>query len=108
MAARALREAGYAVVEATDGLDAWTLFMRQPGRFHVLVTDVVMPRMPGTESAARVHGVRPDLPVLLMTGYTPAELLARGLEAAHGKLLTKPFLPETLLAAVQKALGSEQ
>ena len=105
IAARTLREAGYGVIEATDGVDAWTLFMREPGRFHGLLTDVVMPKMPGTELAARAHRVRPELPVLLLTGYTPAELLARGLEAAHGELLTKPFGPETLLAAVQKLLA---
>jgi CheY-like chemotaxis protein len=49
--------------------------------------------------------LRPELPVLLMTGYTPAELLARGLEAEHGALVTKPFDVETLLAAVRKALA---
>ena len=63
-----------------------------------------MPRMPGTELAARVHDVRPELPVV--SGYTSQDLLARGLEAAHGWLLTKPFSPETLLGAVGKALGT--
>jgi two-component system, cell cycle sensor histidine kinase and response regulator CckA len=100
-----LKAAGYAVVEAGDGLEAWTLFHREPSRYGMLLADVVMPRLPGTELAARVHGVRPELPVLLMTGYTPADLLARGLEATHGDLLTKPFSSETLLKAVWKALG---
>jgi two-component system cell cycle sensor histidine kinase/response regulator CckA len=58
--ARALREAGYTVFEAIDGADAWTMFLRQPGRFDVLLADVVMPRMPGTELAARVHGLVPS------------------------------------------------
>jgi hypothetical protein len=40
-----------------------------------------------------------------MTGYTPTQLLARGLTASHGELLTKPFDTETLWAAVRKALG---
>lgn len=106
VARRCLQTAGHIVVEAGDGLPAWTRFQRQPDAFDVLLTDVVMPRMPGTELAARVHDVRPELPVVLMTGYTPEDLLARGLEASHGWLLTNPFSPETLLGAVGKALGT--
>ena len=106
VARRCLQTAGHIVVEAGDGLPAWTRFQRQPDAFDVLLTDVVMPRMPGTELAARVHDVRPEPPVVLMTGYTPEDLLARGLEASHGWLLTNPFSPETLLGAVGKALGT--
>jgi CheY-like chemotaxis protein len=106
MTARTLEFAGYSVVEARDGMDAWQQFHRQPGRFGALVTDVVMPRITGTELAARVHAVRPELPVVLMTGYTPAELLARGLEASHGTLVTKPFNPATLIDAMRAALGA--
>jgi two-component system, cell cycle sensor histidine kinase and response regulator CckA len=90
LAARTLHDAGYGVVEATDGLQGWVQFERQPNSFSALLTDVVMPRMPGTELAARVHPVRPEWPVLLMTGYTRADLLARGLHATHGELLTSP------------------
>jgi DNA-binding response OmpR family regulator len=94
------------VFEAIDGLDAWTIFMRQPGRFKLLLADVVMPRISGTELAARVRGVRPELPVLLMTGYSTKELLVRGIEAAPGEVVTKPFDADTLIAAVRKAQGA--
>src|SRR5690349_4821283 len=103
--ARVLRNAGYVIVEAQDGLDAWNQFRRQPDRFDLLLTDVVMPKVPGTELAARVHELRPELPVIIMTGYTPTELLKRGLQASHGELLTKPLDPGRLLATVRKALG---
>lgn len=105
VAGRILRDAGYAVVEAADGLQAWTLFLRDPGSFHAVVADVVMPRMPGTELAARIRGRRPELPVLLMSGYTNADLVARGLVEAAGVLVTKPFDGETLVALVERALG---
>jgi len=52
-----------------------------------------------------VHGARPELPVVLMTGCTPTELLARGLQVPHGELLTKPLDSERVLAIVRKALG---
>ncbi|MGN6390699.1 MAG: response regulator [Gemmatimonadales bacterium] len=108
LARRYLRQAGYAVVEAGDGLQAWTRFHRRPDRFDLLLTDVVMPKMPGTDLAARVHELRPELPVLLMTGYTQSDLLARGLQATHGKLVTKPFQGEALVAAVRAALEERQ
>ena len=107
MAARHLREAGYTVVEARDGSEAWQWFQRQPSRIDAVVADVVMPRMTGTELAARLRDERPELPIVLMTGYTPADLLARGLEVSHGEVLTKPFSRETLVAAVRGVLGPE-
>jgi DNA-binding NarL/FixJ family response regulator len=74
-----LREAGYAVIEAVDGLQASTLFLREPSSFDAMVADVVMPRMPGTALAARVRDRRPELPVLLMSAYTGTDLTARRL-----------------------------
>ena len=105
LASRMLREAGYEVIEARSGVEAWTYFQRRPDGVDLLLTDVVMPGVPGTELAARARGVRPSLPILLMSGYTPADLLARGLEASHGQLLTKPFDPTTLLDQVQHAIA---
>jgi CheY-like chemotaxis protein len=94
----------YTVMQALDGFDAWAVFKRQPDAIDLLLTDVVMPGMPGTELAARVHGVRSELPIILMTGYTPAELMARGLEVSHGRVLTKPFSQRELLGSVSRAL----
>jgi two-component system cell cycle sensor histidine kinase/response regulator CckA len=107
VAGRMLREAGYAVLEASDGLQAWTHFQRDPSRYDALLTDVVMPRMPGTELAARVHSARPSLPVLMMSAFTPADLLARGLEASHGEVVPKPFNADQLLAAVARILNRD-
>ena len=103
--ARFLRSAGHTVVEASDGFDAWRHLQAQASSIDVLLTDVMMPRMSGTELAARVHEHRPDLPIVFMSGYTSTELTARGLDRAKGVLLTKPFGPDTLLALVDQVLG---
>jgi len=107
IARRMLEEAGYRVVEARDGVQAWTYFLRDPSAYDALLTDIVMPRMPGTALAARVHSVRPSLPILLLSAYAPTDLLARGLEAPHGEILSKPFGAEQLLAAVRRVCGEE-
>jgi two-component system, cell cycle sensor histidine kinase and response regulator CckA len=106
VAGRILRAAGYSVHEAGDGVQAWITFQREPSRYDALVTDVVMPRMPGTQLATQIRSARPSLPVLLMSAYSPEDLLARGLEAHHGELLSKPFGAEQLLAAVGRILAS--
>ena len=107
IAGRILEEAGYGVIEASDGVEALTYFLADPSRFDALVTDVVMPRIPGTLLATRVHATRPSLPILLMSGYTPSEMLDRGVEAPHTIVVPKPFDPDHLLAAVRRLFGEE-
>jgi DNA-binding response OmpR family regulator len=83
------------------------LVSADPSGFDALLTDVVMPRMPGTELAARVRSARPSLPILLLTGYSPSDLSARGLDASHGESLSKPFGADQLLAVVRHLCGDE-
>ena len=104
---RILEEAGYGVIEAGDGVEALTYFLADPSRFDALVTDVVMPRIPGTLLATRVHATRPSLPILLMSGYTPAEMVDRGVQAPHTSVVPKPFDADQLLAAVRRLFGEE-
>jgi CheY-like chemotaxis protein len=105
LTARSLRGAGYEVVEARDGREAWAWLRRVEWAVDVVLTDVVMPGLTGTELAALVRERRPDLPVVLMSGYSDDDLLARGLRLSHGLLLTKPFNEATLLSRVRQALG---
>ena len=107
IASRILEEAGYGVVQAGDGVEALTYFLEDPSRFDALVTDIVMPRVPGTLLASRVHAARPSIPILLMSGYSPAEMLDHGVQAPNTYVVPKPFDPEQLLAAVQHILGAE-
>jgi DNA-binding NtrC family response regulator len=105
IACRTLEDAGFGVVQAGDGIEALRLFQEDPSRFAAVVTDIVMPRIPGTLLAARVRATRPSLPILLMSGYSPAEMMDHGVEAPHTYVVPKPFDPDQLLAAVQRILG---
>ena len=104
LTARMLRDAGYHTIQAVDGLDALRQLRRADTMVDAIVTDVVMPQMTGTELLARVQADRPDLPVLLISGFSAADLRARGLEQYPGALLTKPFMPDQLVAAVARLL----
>lgn len=97
--ARALRRAGYGVLEATDAESALALLRDVAGRsVRVVVTDIVMPGMWGDALARRIAAERDDVRTVLMTGRAP-ELLGDAI-GAGATLLRKPFSRSQLLAAV--------
>jgi CheY-like chemotaxis protein len=87
---------GYFVLSADDGEEALQLSRSYPGRIHLLLTDVMMPRMGGLELCGHLRRERPDTEVLVFSGgHHP------GTEAAY---LAKPFTPADLRAAVRAVL----
>ena len=104
LTARILREAGYATVELADGQDAWNYLQRAGVPVHAIISDVVMPRMTGTELVARLFDSRPALPIILMSAYSTDELRTRGLDHSPVPLLTKPFNNKQLVAIVRSVL----
>jgi CheY-like chemotaxis protein len=105
LARRILAEAGLLVREAVDGAEALGHLADSPDRFHLVLTDVMMPRLNGVELLERLSVSHPTLPVILMSGYAPADLNSRGI-AAPCSMLRKPFTPEELLAEVWRCLPS--
>jgi len=101
--ARALREAGYRVLEAPDGPSARRLAETPGESFDLLVTDVVMPAETGHELAAGLRRARPSLPVVFMSGYSSAG--ADGQDPAD-PFLPKPFTPDDLRRAARRALDA--
>jgi hypothetical protein len=95
-----LRGAGYRVVAAPDGAAALALLERAPQSVDLLVTDVVMPVMSGTDLADRVRDRSPSTRVLFVSGFVPA-----GSAALRGApLVAKPLHRAELLEAVRAAL----
>jgi signal transduction histidine kinase/ActR/RegA family two-component response regulator len=103
LAARTLREAGYSVIEAEDGLRARELAEAPGTTVDLLVTDVVMPGQTGRELAAALRRERPSLPVVFMSGYS--EVAEEGQDPAD-PFLAKPFAPDDLRRAARRALDA--
>lgn len=101
-AVRILEGEGFAVVEARDGAEALDA-IRSGSTFHVVVSDIVMPRLNGVELMNALASTHPDLPVILMSGYATAALNDLGI-APPCSMLIKPFSPERLLAEVRRCL----
>ncbi len=105
-AARVLEQEGYLVLEAPDGAEALNLVRARAGRFAVVVSDIVMPRLNGVELLQAVSTSHPELPFILMTGYAVAELTELGI-AAPCATLAKPFPAERLLEEVRRCIKGE-
>lgn len=103
LAARVLDSAGYDVHEVGDGQQALDFLTARDTDVDVVVSDIVMPRLNGVQLLETLSRSHPDLPVILMSGYGPAELADRGI-AAPCALLAKPFLPEQLIAEVRRCI----
>ncbi|MCP3979092.1 MAG: response regulator [bacterium] len=100
-----LRAAGYGVVEASDGTEAFRKCVEHTGPLNLIVSDVVMPGMRGPELVGRVLALRPGTRVIYVSGYAEDEVLSSG-HAADAPLLTKPFRLERLLALVRQELDA--
>jgi two-component system cell cycle sensor histidine kinase/response regulator CckA len=97
---------GHRVLVAEDGAEALALARKQEGAIDVLVTDVVMPAMPGHELAVQLRRERPDIGVLLMSGYSPDHVFAAQPSAPRESYLQKPFSAAALREHVDALFAS--
>jgi two-component system cell cycle sensor histidine kinase/response regulator CckA len=104
MTSRALKEHGYSVVEASDGPEALRLVEESNGVLDLIITDVIIPGLDGTELARLATSVKPGLPILFMSGYTDDDIVRRGLLDPDQPFLQKPFTPDALARKVAELL----
>jgi CheY-like chemotaxis protein len=99
---RTLAAAGYAVVEAVDGMDALTILEAQAKSIDVVLSDVAMPRMDGRQLADHIRVRWPSLPVVMMSGFANPDLVSS--TAGVTLLLLKPFTSQALISAIRDAV----
>jgi CheY-like chemotaxis protein len=93
---------GYFVLAAADGHEALELSRKYPGTIHLVITDVQMPRLNGTDLCARLLEERPGIKVLVMSGADMTEIVSQNVNLPF---LPKPFDGETLKARVRAILA---
>jgi CheY-like chemotaxis protein len=104
LTARILRAHGYGVVEAPDPEAALALEALRSGEIDLLLSDLVLPGMSGTELAAHVQILMPDVHVLFMSGYTDDVIARHGIAHDDVAFLPKPFTAHALLHLVRDTL----
>jgi signal transduction histidine kinase len=103
----ALQRFGYRVLEADSAETALRLVEQTDHPIHLLLTDVVLPKMAGSELAERLRETVPGLPVLFMSGYTQDVSTAQGFLKPGVHLLEKPFTMHALLTKIRQLLEAE-
>ena len=93
------------MLAAEDGLAALETLQDHDGAVSTVLLDLSMPRMGGSETLRHIRERRPDLPVVLMSGYTEQEVASKLLDERTGAagFLQKPFLPEDLATVLRHA-----
>jgi PAS domain S-box-containing protein len=103
---RILTRSGYTVLTAPSGTDAVNTARSYKGVIHLLLTDVIMPKMQGPAVARLVLTIRPDVKVLFMSGHAQPVLEAESVLGTNFQLVEKPFDQRMLLEQVRKALDA--
>jgi CheY-like chemotaxis protein len=99
-----LADLGYEVLKAADGEQALALAQQGSTPIHLVLTDLVMPGISGSELAARLAAIRPGLRTLYMSGYADRTPADRDAPAYQQNSIGKPFSPAALAAKVREVL----
>ena len=99
-----LKRLGYAVTTRTSSVEALELFMDQPDKFDLIITDMTMPNMTGDELAARLMKIRADIPVILCTGYSERISKEKAHEIGIKEFVLKPIVMRDMALTVRKVL----
>jgi PAS domain S-box-containing protein len=105
---RILSKLGYSVIACTSSEEALELFMRNPQAVDVVITDQTMPRLTGAELARKLLDVRPELPVILCTGFSQAVTPDMAKDLGISEYLYKPILQSSLAEALRRVLDQPQ
>jgi predicted ATPase/signal transduction histidine kinase/CheY-like chemotaxis protein len=99
-----LADLGYEPVGFDSSLAALQAFQAEPKRFHLILTDETMPDLTGTELAREIRRLRPAIPIILMSGYTGAQLTERAQAAGVIDVLHKPLIRRDIAEPIARAL----
>jgi PAS domain S-box-containing protein len=103
-----LQKYGYKILEAKNGEKALNIGETHEGPIHLLLTDMVMPGMSGSELSEKMQSIRPETRVIYMSGYTDNAIVRHGILRRDINFIEKPFSPESLGKKVRQVLDAEK
>jgi CheY-like chemotaxis protein len=106
MGGRMLESLGYQVTTRTSSIEALELFKHEPGRFELIITDMTMPNMTGDRFSQEVMKIRPDIPIILCTGYSHQISEEKAKKIGIKAFVMKPLVKRELSSIVRQVLES--
>jgi len=103
-----LQRFGFDVVFASDGVEAVDIFRNRLDEVRLVISDLTMPRMNGWETLAALRKIRPDIRVILASGYDEAHAMAPDYTEKPQAFLHKPFEMKTLQQTIERVLGLDK
>lgn len=102
MAEQILQGSGYTVTSFIDGTEALEYFSQQPHEFDLIITDLIMPAITGTELASKLSAINPNIPIILTTGFSEKITAASCAQWGINAVINKPFSINDLLESIEK------
>ncbi|RPI53268.1 MAG: response regulator, partial [Deltaproteobacteria bacterium] len=99
-----LERFGYEVEVRMSGIDGLEMFRAQPDRFDLVITDMTMPKMMGDKLAKKLVEIRPDIPIIICTGYSERMSEEKAKRIGVKALVMKPFVIKDLVNTVRKVI----
>lgn len=99
-----LQKLGYTVTVRNDGFEAWELFQKKPDEFDLVITDQTMPHLTGLELAKQMLSIRPELPIILCTGFSSQVDAEKAKEHGIKEFMCKPLLNQEFACKVRELL----
>jgi CheY-like chemotaxis protein len=106
MGKRILKSLGYDVTTRTSSIEALELFKAQKGRFDLVITDMTMPQMTGDDLSKELMSIRPDIPVILCTGFSARIDEKNAMNMGIRAFVSKPILKREIAEAIRKVIDS--
>ena len=99
-----LERLGYNVTAMTSSLKALELFKEDPHRYDLLLTDLIMPQLDGDKLVSEIIEIRPDMPVIITSGFTDTIVNDNFKQISNKAFMPKPFQPQELAKTVRQIL----
>jgi two-component system cell cycle sensor histidine kinase/response regulator CckA len=108
MGEQMLERLGYEVTARTDPLEALALFQSQPRMFDLVITDMTMPQMTGDKLTKEILRIRPDMPIILCTGFSGRSTRKMADDIGIRKYMEKPLNRHELSMAIREILAEKR
>ena len=100
----ALQDSGYIIYNAACAKEAFAIFEKEKGAFHLVFSDVVLPDLTGIDLVDQLHAKNPELPVLMTIGYTDQRAQISLIREKGFRFLPKPYALHDLLRAIKEVI----